>query len=316
MRRNDGFPEEMVPMMFRQGVSDGENFQPYAPPYSVHPRIVKELLASGELSQDLLEPGQEDLLAAGTVRALSERYFNGRERYENMPPRLYQMWNMLDWRRSLATPEIAQRWIKGLGEEVAETIEAWEALVHEPESPKYKDDFVSELGDVLFYATASATVLGADIERGTAHRLLEVYGQAERYPTMRQIDLQVRQGLVRRDELYPDGHYPFVDYNLFNHEDTWDNDFDPRIILPRLCGPLMIALAPQAEADIIIEAGSPYHDMAEQMIGTLWIYAAFYSRYYANVPLSETVKKNMAKISGRVEQGSLDDKSKRTDKTL
>jgi hypothetical protein len=316
MRRNDGVPEEVLPGIFNVSYYDGENYQPYAPQHAFFPKTIEDLKQAGRFEQDKSDPYDELLIASKLIRGMNELYLDGERSYEQMPLMAYQLWNTLDWRKQLASPDVAERFMQKLYEEVMETIEAFGSLRDNPKSQELKDEFVSELGDTLFCATAAATLLGADIERGTAVQLLDTYGESVRYPALGYIDNLVLNGMNRRDELYPDGHYPYMLWNLYNHEETWEGDINPPAILTYLCQPLVNALIPQAEADIVIDVGSPYRDMAEQMTGKLWIYAAFYSRYYAGVPLSEVVKKNMAKISGRVSEGSLDDKSRRTETTL
>jgi len=316
MRRNDGVPEELVSRMFQGAAYDGENYQPYAPSYAVHPDTARRLSEGGLLGLEQFDPDSEDVFTSEVIRALCEPFLNGKKDYGDMPLMAYQLWNTLDWRKPLASPEVAQRFINKLGEEVMETIEAYQTLQRDSQSEEAKEEFISELGDTLFCATAAATILGADIERGTAVQLQEIYGNADRYPTLSHIDNKVNAGLNRRDELYPDGQYPYWIWSLANHEDTWEGDVSPPAILPVLCRPLIDAMMPQAEADLVVGVGSPYRDAVESFAGKLWVYAAFWGRYYADIPLSGVIKKNMAKISGRVVQGSLDDKTKRTSDTL
>lgn len=338
MRREDGIPEEILPIIFKGGAMGGGNHQPFVPPFFIHPDTFRRVLDLEPDEVDRLSPEEYHLLSSQLVRKLGEPFLSGVRPFNKAPIKLYQLWDMLDWREGHVTSEAAKRFSRKLMEEVGECLAELEKVpksiimqrFDNPEdSIPYETDkeVVSELGDVLFTATAGATMIGADCEWGTAVQLLHIYGKSVQYPTVGYVDELVGQGIRRRDETYPAGHLPYFLWHLANHEADPVFDEEPFFNMHALSQPIgseiLImaeaieeALVPLTKADVITGYGTPKRMQHEEIIGKLWIFTAYYAQLWGNSSLTDVVKTNMEKISGRVVEGSLDDKTKRTGKTL
>jgi len=282
------------------------------------------------------------------ISEIVNQHLEGKTPFSRLPVAGYQLWNSLAWRRAHDTPQAAARFRDKLGEEIGECLEAFEALRKQPDSAELKSALVSELGDVVYCATACATIARADVEHSVAKELLDVYGQAERFPALGDIDLAVAKGMSRRDRLFPEGQYPYFVWSLFNQEDSFNDELDPDMILRLIGGaiknsisevadlepgqnkaslpvpesvlrlltaPIVAAMRPMAEADIINGHGSQFFRVVAAMNAKLYLFASLYAQHYADSSLTEVIKKNIYKINNRVAEGSLDDKSKRGQKT-
>ena len=307
MRRSDGVPEELVTQIIFDSAEVGGNYQPLLRPYQLKPET-HDLIGSQYVD--------DESLAHDVITHITAEHIDGDKPFGEMPCAKYQLWNSLDWRKAHDEPESAQRFMDKLGEELEECIEAYRDMRANPESKEARGEFVSELGDVLFCATACATIARADVERGTARELLDVYGESVRYPSLSYIDEKVRTGLDRKDELFPDGQFPYFVWNLANHEDVIEYDLRPELVLPQICYPLLMIMSPIADADELASHGSPHFEIVEELCGKLNLFVSMYAQYYANSSFEEVVAKNIDKISGRVVEGSLVDRSRRSEDTL
>ncbi len=307
MRRDDGLPEELVTQIIFPSVEVSGNYQPRLSVYQFKPETYSFIEEGGM---------EETNLAYDIIQHLSAEYLDGEKSIGEMPMAVYQLWNALDWRKPHDEPESAQRFTSKLQEELLECLEAFEDMQSNPDSKEQVDEFVSELGDVLFCATACATIARADVENGTAREMLQVYGQAVRYPYLSHIDEEVRRGMNRRDDLFPNGQFPYEIWNLYNHEDEIELDLRPAKILPPLCFTITSAISSIAEADIVSGHGIAQYELVEALCGKLNLFVSLYAQHYADSSLEEVVAKNISKISGRVVQGSLEDRSLRSEDTF
>ncbi len=307
MRRNDGLPDELVTQIIFNSVEVDGNHQPYLSSIQLDPETYS-FIGDAKLS--------EATLAHDVIQHITKEYFENEKSVSKMPLVVYQLWNALDWRKPHDEPESAQRFVFKLQEELFECLEAFEEMQANLGSKEHTDEFVSELGDVLFCATACATIARADIEKGTSHQMLEIYGQAVRYPSLSHIDEEVKKGIERRDELFPRGQFPYIVESLVNHEDDIDLELMPNQTLPHICIMLSNAISPVAEADRLAGHGIGNYKVVEELCGKLNLFVSLYAQYYAESSLEEVVTKNISKISGRVVQGSLEDRSLRSEDTL
>lgn len=307
MRREDGLPDELVTQIIFNSTEVDGNHQPILHGHQLDPTTY-------DFIDD--EDFSEKTLARDVIWRITSEYLEGDKSVGEMPIAVYQLWNTLDWRKPHDKPESAGRFISKLQEELFECLEAFDEMLIDPESKEKTDEFISELGDVWFCAVACATIARADTERGVAHELLEMYGQSVRFPTLDDVDYTVGQAIIRKDENYPSGQYPFLPKRLDNHEDEPTLNLNPHQVLRYIVGSTIFKVLPVAGADMLAGHGITEYEAVEKLTGDLTIFISFYSQYYANSSLAEVVKKNIEKISGRVAQGSLEDRSLRDRDTL
>ena len=114
---------------------------------------------------------------ASTIEINSLYYLNPEHQLKNIETITdYQEWTESGWKKPQGTYEAATRFIGKLFEEVGELEEAYVILIknrNELNESEYAHDLLSELGDVLWCATALASNSSADIDSGLKTRMYE-----------------------------------------------------------------------------------------------------------------------------------------------
>jgi hypothetical protein len=308
-------------------------------------------LAAAGVSQEVIDQTPEDQRTVLLIEKLLEPYQSGTKLFGDIPLRLHQLWTSINWVREHGTVDAARRFIDKLTEEADEFLREHQVIKPTPsdlnkklalmqqgvlaDNPETK--FLDELGDLVFVAAALATVARADVEAGTAHATLEMYGHAQRFITPNFIDGVVINGLSRTDRLYPNGQMPWLVRTLYLDEDQAGLDDDPGRVLTLLVPPLAFGVdrpeheltsevdtvvrflqagllnrtASVAQAELLTGYGVPDAAGVERTVGALMIYASYWARVYGNSTLGQTLKMNMRKVNQRVIDDSLDDRTKR-----
>ena len=114
---------------------------------------------------------------ASTIEVNSLYYLNPEHKLKNIETITdYQEWTESGWKKPHGTYEAAMRFIGKLFEEVGELEESYVIFIsnkNEQNESEYAHDLLSELGDVLWCATALASNSSADIDSGLKARMYE-----------------------------------------------------------------------------------------------------------------------------------------------
>ncbi len=242
----------------------------------------------------------------------------------------YQEWAEIGWKTNHGTYNAASRFTGKLIEEAGELAEADEIFVHSGSNPESEQaiELLSELGDVLWCATALASNSTADIDAAMKRQLYEYtmgvahYNQGQRIDAIPWRDASTQLATKQSDitiieisELMTKGFEPLASPARNVHDDEPDLNPDEHITLIMFDAVTLRGCVDQqytyGETEDEIHMASSYDAKADNIatiVSEIYLNVAYVASKRLGMTLDNVVAKNMAKINARI-------KAKRVDKS-
>jgi NTP pyrophosphatase (non-canonical NTP hydrolase) len=266
-------------------------------------------------AQDVYQPQSENIEAV--VERVSAAVEVGRVGEVTLDD--YQAWSELNWKAPHGTVHSQERFRKKLAEEYKELSDEIEKAL---EGEQVGVEIESELGDLLWTATAITSDLGRKVKTAIMERL-HLYGKGTRYvdgSTPPWVELAQRLSYSERgfsldkvDELIAAGYVPQPSPYMFIDDDetAGRSEIDQAQMFIFYAARTIDYIAENTydQSSITYHTDVINNDDAESvdnLIAEIYINAAYLARHLAGSSLSEVVRKNILKVSGRVDAGLID----------
>ncbi len=240
----------------------------------------------------------------------------------------YQEWAEIGWKTKHGTYDAAGRFAGKLMEESGELHEADETFVHSGNNPESHEasELLSELGDVLWCATALASNSSADIDAALKRRLYEYtmgvafYDQDQMIETIPWRDTSTQLATKQSDitisdisDLIAQGFEPLASPARNVDFDEPDLNPDEHIELIIFDSVTVRSCVDQqytrGETANEIHMGGSYDGKAENIatiVAEIYLNVAYVASKRLGVTLDDVVVKNMAKINARIKANRID----------
>lgn len=232
----------------------------------------------------------------------------------NLPIDDYQAWCELNWKKPQGTAESAERLRSKLLEESREV----QAAVMMPEHRRTAEDIISELGDLLWCTNGISSDLKVSVKHGLM-MLLDRYGRGTRYihdysePTWvkaaQKITYDNGMSLHDIDRIIDEGYEPQASTYMYIDEDPEAITISIQDALGNLDTHtrLLSSIAAINYEDNNYQSGETYQaDVAEHLAGCIYMDIAFLAKHSAGMSLTEVVRRNILKLSERVDKNLVD----------
>jgi len=254
-------------------------------------------------------PNEEQIKLADTLPNLIETFPKLDIKVDD-----YQAWCDLNWKKPQGTAESSDRLKQKLQEEFEELKKEF-AL-----SPDHRstEDIIGELGDVVWCANGVASNLSASVKHGLMLRF-DAFGRGTRNFSDHSVPDWVRHMQLHSYEDSMDlsvvdravelGYKPQLATRML-----FDGDSDPAEIeihdalenLDFLVKDLLILLDINYGQDVY-QTGSVYRrDEVEQIVAQVYLDIAFLAKFSSDSSFQQVIKKNILKLSGRVDTNTID----------
>lgn len=230
----------------------------------------------------------------------AELFLAGKKEISSFRVDDYTFWVNQNWKEEHLTLKAKRRFQPKLFEETQETIEAYDALISNPENPVLRKEFMSELGDYVWTSTACASLLMIDTQRAASHYLLDELGVSDMRHTIGDIDKFVNEG-----------YKPRLILSLYNEDDNLIWDLNPAQILTVITPEISSALIREyGDDDVDMLVGTPALSSRDLSTGQWYAkglhFVAYWAHHHLDASLAEVIKQNILKIEGRVETNTVD----------
>lgn len=264
-------------------------------------------------SQAVYQPPAEN------IEALASRVTTAAEtdRVANLAIDDYQAWCELNWKAPHGTIESQARFRKKLAEEYKELSAEIEKAA---DGQEVKAEVASELGDLLWSATAVTSDLGRKVKTAIMERL-HLYGNGTRYVSgdtppwvllAQSLSYSERDFAIEKlDQLIEAGYTPQPSPYMYIDDDThagWAEIDQAGTFI--LYGARTMDYIAENVYDVdTYQSGVINNDDAEavdNLIAEIYINSAYLARHLAGSSLAGVIKKNIEKVSARVDAGLID----------
>lgn len=239
----------------------------------------------------------------------------------------YQNWVESDWKKPHGTYESVERFNDKLSEEIAELRDA-DTVFTKNGSDRYSDDaleLLSELGDVLWCATALASNSSADIDKGLKECLyaytmgISCYVDGENTePEWHAISAKMstdrkNTALSDIDTLISGGFEPLITTAMNLFDDGPELGIYEHIELIKYDSVVIKGMSDRqynyGEDEGLIVMSELYDSLSAdigRMIAEVYLNIAYIAKHRLNATLEDVIAKNMNKINARVESKLVD----------
>jgi len=226
----------------------------------------------------------------------------------------YQAWCELNWKKPQGTAESSDRLKHKLQEESEELKKEFD--LHPGQ--RSAEDIIGELGDVIWCANGVASNLSASVKHGLMMRF-DAFGRGTRNFSDHSVPDWVRHMQLNSyednldlsvvDRVIDLGYQPQLATRML-----FDGDSDPAELeiqnalenLDFLVKDLLILLDINYSQDVY-QTGSVYRSgEVELIVAQLYLDIAFMAKHGSNSSFQDVVKKNILKLSDRVESNTID----------
>lgn len=229
-----------------------------------------------------------------------------------------QAWCELNWKEPHGTIRSQDRFRKKLVEEFKELKDELEKV--EAGEQGNEAQIVSELGDVLWATSALSSNIGRKIKTGLMERMHQ-YGKGTRYvdgQTPPWVEIAQRLAYDEKDfalgkleELVEAGYSPQPSPFMYIDDDsrvTWEEIDQAKTLIFHNLRTLDYIAENVYDADTYQSGviNSNDADAADNLIAEVYLNCAFLAKHVGNSSLSEVVRQNILKVSGRVQTNTID----------